>query len=75
MLHQVNYNDSQVHWRKLIDAALRGEKVIIAKDGQQIAELVALRPVKRRTFGSAKGKVKISDDFDQPLDDFQEYTK
>ncbi|MGK5091009.1 type II toxin-antitoxin system prevent-host-death family antitoxin [Deltaproteobacteria bacterium TL4] len=26
-----------------------------------------------RKAGSAKGKIKISDDFDEPLDDFQEY--
>jgi|GEM_PF-6200088 len=44
MLHQVNYNDPKIRWRKLVDAALRGEKVIIAKDGKQIVELVAVPP-------------------------------
>jgi antitoxin (DNA-binding transcriptional repressor) of toxin-antitoxin stability system len=74
MLHQVNYNDPKVRWRKLVDAALRGEKVIIAKDGKQMVELVPVTPGARRTFGSAKGKVKLAPDFDEPLDDFNEYT-
>jgi predicted DNA-binding antitoxin AbrB/MazE fold protein len=28
----------------------------------------------RRTFGSAKGLISIADDFDEPLEDFREYT-
>jgi hypothetical protein len=27
----------------------------------------------QRTFGSAKGKIHISEDFDEPLEDFKEY--
>jgi antitoxin (DNA-binding transcriptional repressor) of toxin-antitoxin stability system len=74
MLHQVNYHDPKIRWRKLVDAALRGEKVIIAKDGKQIVELVAVPPSTRRAFGSAKGKIIFAPDFDAPLDDFNEYT-
>ena len=74
MLHQVNYNDPKLRLRDLIDAALRGEKVIIAKDGKQMVELIPVQPGARRTFGSARGKIKISDDFDKPLADFSEYT-
>lgn len=29
--------------------------------------------VRRRQFGSAKGLVKIAEDFDEPLEDFREY--
>lgn len=28
---------------------------------------------KNAKFGSAKGKIKMSDDFDEPLDDFKDY--
>ncbi len=28
----------------------------------------------KRKLGTAKGKIKIADDFDAPLDDFKEYT-
>jgi Protein of unknown function (DUF2281) len=29
--------------------------------------------ISKREYGFAKGKVKMSDDFDAPLDDFKEY--
>jgi predicted DNA-binding antitoxin AbrB/MazE fold protein len=32
----------------------------------------ATRP-RQRTFGSAKGLIRIADDFDEPLEDFREY--
>ncbi len=31
------------------------------------------QPRRQRIFGSAKGLIRIADDFDEPLDDFQEY--
>jgi predicted DNA-binding antitoxin AbrB/MazE fold protein len=31
-------------------------------------------PRRQRTFGSAKGLITIADDFDEPLEDFREYT-
>lgn len=32
------------------------------------------KKIKERKFGYAKGFFKVSPDFDQPLDDFKEYT-
>jgi hypothetical protein len=29
--------------------------------------------VEKRLFGSLKGKITLSDDFDEPLEDFKEY--
>ncbi len=29
--------------------------------------------IKKRTFGSLKGKIHLTDDFDNPLEDFKEY--
>jgi hypothetical protein len=29
--------------------------------------------IKEREFGFAKGKIEMSDDFDEPLDEFKEY--
>ena len=58
----------------LIDAALRGEEVIITKDGS-VVKLIPATPVKRypAKAGSAKGMVWMSDDFDEPLEEFKEY--
>ena len=32
-----------------------------------------IQPKKKRIFGSAKGKLYMADDFDDPLEDFEEY--
>ena len=59
---------------ELIDAALRGEEVIITK-GKSIS--IKLTPTTTTKpcpkFGSAKGLIKMSDDFDDPLEDFEDY--
>ncbi|MDO9129186.1 MAG: hypothetical protein Q8N45_07375 [Anaerolineales bacterium] len=74
MVYQVNYDDPKIRLRDLIDAALRGDKVIIvAKGGKQMVELVPVQRGQRRKFGSAKGKIKIAPDFDAPLADFNAY--
>lgn len=56
---------------KLIDLAIKGEEIVITKDDKPVAKISPIkRPLKR---GSAKGKVWISDDFEDPLEDFQNY--
>ena len=58
----------------LIDAALRGEEVTITRNGS-VVKLIAATTVKRypAKAGSAKGQVWMSDDFDEPLEDFKDY--
>ena len=58
----------------LIDAALGGEEVLIVKDNHPVVKLTPTTPIKPRPkFGSAKGLIEMSNDFDEPLEDFQEY--
>lgn len=58
----------------LIDAVLRGEEVTIIKDDFSVVKLIPATPAKpRRQPGSAKGLVTMSDDFDEPLEDFKDY--
>ncbi len=38
-----------------------------------IEKSVAKKKIVTPTFGSAKGKIKMSADFDEPLDEFKEY--
>ncbi len=58
----------------LIEAALRGEEIIITDGDRSLVRLTPTTPVKPRPkFGSAEGLIEISDDFDEPLEDFQDY--
>lgn len=59
----------------LIDAALRGEEVNITKKDGSVVKLIPAVPVRRypAKAGSAKGQIWMSDDFDEPLEEFKEY--
>ncbi len=75
-MQQINIIEASKHLPNLIEAALRGEEIVITKDDQPVVKLVPVLPVKKRRpakAGSAKGLVTISDDFDEPLEDFKDY--
>ena len=72
-----NINDAKAHFVALVEKAMLGEEVIIAKDNKPVAKLVPISPlsIERRKPGSAKDKVLyIAPDFDAPLEDFKDYT-
>ena len=73
MVLHVNYEDLESRLPELIEAAKRGEKVIIAQDGKQVVQILPVRSARNPKFGSAKGKIKLAKDFDAPLADFYEY--
>lgn len=67
-MQTVNIHDAKTHFSKLVDAAMHGEEIIIAKAGKPAAKLVPIEPSKpKRKFGVLKGKIKIAKDFDAPL--------
>ena len=66
---RVNLSEATARLPDLIDAALKGEEVIISKDGRNVVQVVPVAP-RRRQFGSARGLVTLSDDFDAPPADF-----
>lgn len=73
-MQQINLEEASKHLPDLIEAALRGEEIVIAKDDQPVVKLTPVSPAKRRPqFGSAKGLVTISEDFDDPIEDFKDY--
>lgn len=70
----INLSEASQHLPDLIESALKGEEVIIIKDNQPVVKLTPVTQVKRRRQpGSAKGLITISEDFDAPLEDFQDY--
>jgi prevent-host-death family protein len=74
-MHQVNIDEAKNHLPELIDAAVKGEQIVITKDEQNRVRLVPLQNAKPRPrFGSGKGLITLADDFDEPLKDFEEYS-
>lgn len=74
-MQQINLTEASKHLPDLIEAAINGEEIVITKDNQPVVKLVAVPQPKKggRCAGSAKGLVTISDDFDDPLEDFKDY--
>ena len=67
MSESVNVYQAKTHLSQLLDRAAAGEEIIIARAGRPVARLVALADSssQRRTPGAWRGKVSISDDFDE----------
>jgi len=64
----VNIHQAKTHLSKLIARVRKGEEIVLAKAGKPVAKIVPFEPApKRRVPGSARGLVKIYDNFDDPL--------
>jgi antitoxin (DNA-binding transcriptional repressor) of toxin-antitoxin stability system len=72
---QVTIHEAKTHLSRLIQQALEGEEIIIARDKQPVVKLVALPEVRRqrRIGGAAHVLVAIAPDFDEPLPEFMDY--
>lgn len=65
----VNIYEAKTCLSKLVDDAICGNEIIIARAGKPVAKLgpIDKKPVRR--FGVLKNKIKIAKDFDAPLSD------
>jgi antitoxin (DNA-binding transcriptional repressor) of toxin-antitoxin stability system len=59
---------------ELVEQVLGGTEIVITKGDRPVARLVAIPVHAPRQFGSARGLIEIADDFDEPLQDFEELT-
>jgi prevent-host-death family protein len=70
---QVNVYEAKTRLSQLLDQAVGGEDVIIARNGTPVARLVPVqRPAIRRQPGSLRGKIWMAPDFDESSDELTE---
>ena len=63
-----NIHEAKSQLSKLIESALAGEEIIIAKAGKPLVKLIPYQEEKSsRTPGGWEGKVVMSDNFDDEL--------
>lgn len=63
---QANIHEAKTHLSKLIERVENGEEVIIARAGKPVVKLVPVEQAKvPRKPGMLKGKIWMSDDFDE----------
>lgn len=72
---QFNIAEAKAHLSELVQKAVLGEEIVIARDNKPQVKIVPIkRPAQRRTPGSGKGQVLfIADDFDAIPEGFEDY--
>ena len=63
----VDVSQEKADLSRLLAEVERGEEVLIARNGEPVAKLVAVAPRGRRTFGALHGRVSLDDRFFEPL--------
>lgn len=66
---QANVHEAKTNLSKLIEQALNGEDVVIAKAEKPLVRFVPVREEKEDWFGMDEGKGWIADDFDELPED------
>ena len=74
-MKQYNIAEAKSHFSELVNLALSGEEIVIARDNKPILRLLPVAEARKtRKPGSAKGQVlSIAPDFDALPTDFKEY--
>ena len=66
----VNMHEAKTHLSRLVEQALAGEEVIIAKSGKPLVKLAPVgRELTPRPLGTMKGLIWIAPDFDDTPED------
>lgn len=75
-MQTVDLKQANNHLTELIEQTIDGNEVIITRGGEPLVKLVSMSKHKRthRHFGSAKGLIKMTSNFDAPIEDFKDYT-
>jgi prevent-host-death family protein len=72
----INMHDAKTKLSELVAAAERGEDVVIARNGTPAVRLVPIKaefaPVR---LGVLAGEIELGADFDEPLPEFDAYTR
>jgi len=67
----VNMHEAKTRLSELVRLVEAGEKVVLARNGTPVAELVPAVPPQKRQGGQLKGKAWISPDFDAPMPELE----
>ncbi|MCX7114697.1 MAG: type II toxin-antitoxin system Phd/YefM family antitoxin [Gammaproteobacteria bacterium] len=72
----VNIHDAKTNLSKYLELIQTSqEMLVICKNGVPVAQLTKYTRPQKRVLGKLKGKIKISDDFNDLPEDFERYFK
>ena len=68
---KVSVYEAKSKLSQMINKALDGEEVVITRNGEETVKLIPVLK-KRNWIGMYKGQIKIHDNFDAPLEEFED---
>ena len=73
---QVNIYDAKTQLSQLIERAMDGEDIVIAKAGKPMVKLSPIRDRPARVLGAAVGRYHLPDGWELPMNDeqYEEFT-
>jgi prevent-host-death family protein len=75
MSSSINIYDAKTQLSRLVDRAIAGEEIVIARAGRPLVKLVPVEPTQpgRRRLGLARGQIWMAPDFDELPEDVMAY--
>ena len=71
----VAIGEAKTNLSKLVERAESGEEVVIRRGSKPVVKIVRYTtPDQSPLFGSLEGKIRIGDDFDDPIPGFDSYS-
>jgi prevent-host-death family protein len=72
----ITVSEAKAHFAELLKRAEAGETVIVTRHGKPVARIEGIEvPKTLPRIGALKGQIEIADDFDAPLEAFEDYSK
>ena len=66
---EVNIHEAKTRLSQLLQRVAAGEEIVIARAGKPVAKLVPIHERTRRVIGTDRGRFRVPEDFDAPLDE------
>lgn len=65
----IELRQAQAHLAELVHEVAGGKEVVLTEDGEPVARIIPISRAKPGPceFGSARGQISMSEDFDEPL--------
>jgi len=64
-MHTINMHEAKTHLSALVEEALRGEEVVIARAGKPVVRLAPVALPAKRVAGRLRGKIRLAPDFNE----------
>jgi len=70
---KVSVYEAKSKLSQMINKALEGDEVVITRNGKDVVKLEPVQKKKRNWVGMYEGKIRIHDNFDDPLPEFEDH--